>query len=295
MRDKFDSPVLPEAQVLRRRRDVRNPIPVRGRNEAFVTTSTPTRREIRLAENRQAAAQRKRRKRGRGATSLAYAPLAVMAVIGAFALSGNLPSISRADKLSAAEVVVKDSMDRTVTNGWGKAEVGGAYTVSLPSAVSVSNGTGTIRLASPGNSVSTILTNTRSLDAITRTTLSIPKLPTSGGGIYTSLLIRRQSNRDSYRAKVQILPGGELRLTFGRQVDGVETAVGRSVTLPFKLGAGQNLIVEAQAEGTSPVVLRSRAWLSSASAPSWNLTTQDTTTKAIDAAGAIGLMGYLSS
>ncbi len=255
-----------------------------------MSSSPPSRKDVRRAEKSRRAARR-----GRGAANLAYAPIVIVGVIAAVAFSGKLPDLGRTSPVSAAEVVVKDSMSRSVKGGWGVADVGGGYTLSLPAAASVSHGAAELRLNTPGGSVSAVLAQTRTLDAVTRTVLSVPTLPNSGGGVYASLLIRRQTNRDSYRAKVQILPSGESRLTFARQVNGVETTVGPSVTLPGHLKSGQKLTLEAQAVGTSPVVLHSRAWIGGGNGPAWNLSSQDTSPQAIDAAGSVGLMAYLSS
>lgn len=218
----------------------------------------------------------------------------VAALIGATVAAGQSWAALPAADVSSSGTLVDDAMARTVTGGWGAATVGGPYTLSSPRAGAVRPGGATLTVPVAGTSVSATLTQVKALDSTTSTNFSLDEVPTVGGGVYTSLLLRRQPNRDGYRAKVRVLPGGEVRLSFSRIHADVESAVGGEDRTGLLLAAHQQLNLQVEISGSAPVTLRSRVWLGGA-APDWQQTVMDTDVNKVTAPGSSGLMVYLSA
>ena len=102
-----------------------------------------------------------------------------------------------------------DSFARTVSGGWGTADVGGAWSSPSPALLSVSGGTGNLTMAAPGSGPSVFLTGVSS----TNTDLTIAARtdkPATGGGVYLSVVARRVSGSGDYRAKIRLQPNAQL-------------------------------------------------------------------------------------
>ena len=90
-----------------------------------------------------------------------------------------------------------DAFNRSVTGGWGSADIGGAWVRSGSATnYAVSNGSGTIRMGSPGAGPSISLPTVSSSDTDMRVKVGLDKMPT-GGGTYITLKPRSVGS-DSY-------------------------------------------------------------------------------------------------
>lgn len=124
--------------------------------------------------------------------------------------------------------------------------------------------------------------------------VTLPALPSAGGGVYEGLDLRRQVNGDTYRARVKVVPGGDVVLGLRRITGGVDTALGTATTVAH-IGAGQVLHLEAHIAGASTPTLLARAWTGGGTAPAWQQAFTDNSTSVIGAAGLVGMWIYLSS
>jgi hypothetical protein len=118
----------------------------------------------------------------------------------------------------------------------------------------------------------------------------------TGGGVYVSVLGRRVAGQGDYRAKVRLLPTGQVALALVRTSStGAETSIKAEATVPgLTVAAGSQLRVRLQVTGTNPTTVRARVWAVGSSEPAtWTASVTDTTA-GLQAAGSIGLMGYLS-
>jgi parallel beta-helix repeat protein len=195
---------------------------------------------------------------------------------------------------AATGTYVDDTMQRTVESGWGVAPTGGEYAVLDPRESAVSGGVGTLAVTEPGSSNWAVLPGTNARDSTVRTTIALPEIPAAGGGVYTSVAVRKQTDRSAYRAKFRVLPGGEVRTSFSRvRADGTELFLGGEHSVGIALGAGQFLHVEVQVGGAGPVTLHSRVWLGG-QAPDWQSSVTDVAPDAVGDGGATGLHVYLS-
>ncbi|RIJ60147.1 PKD domain-containing protein [Clavibacter phaseoli] len=190
----------------------------------------------------------------------------------------------------ASNVLAQDSFGRTTTNGWGQADVGGAWTVTSGSASILSVGDGVGRVASGIGS-----TRTMTLGGVTSTTsdatltFALDKVPT-GGGDYTRV-ISRQVGSSSYQAQVWVRSTGQVTLLLTENGTALTTVVVPGVAYT----AGQKLQVRVQTAGTSPTTLRAKVWPAGQTEPSAWTATASGTAPALQAAGSFGIQTFLSS
>jgi len=197
-------------------------------------------------------------------------------------------SVTVTAPVNTGTVLAQDSFGRTLASGWGSADVGGAWTITGNSAnLSVSGGTGQMNLAA-GSTRTARLNSVSSTDVDLSATMSISALPT-GKGSYTDF-IGRQVGSSQYIAEVWIKPTGAVYVVLeqGSTVLSVVAVPGITYT------AGSGLQVRAHVTGTSPTTVQAKVWPTGQAEPSaWTATTTDTTA-ALQAAGSIGVQGYLS-
>ena len=107
-----------------------------------------------------------------------------------------------------------DEFDRTVSGGWGSADLGGTW-VRAGSATNfnVANGTGTIRMGSAGAGPSIALPTVSSSDTDLRMRVGLDKMPT-GGGTFVELKPRVVGS-DNYYVDTKFLANGTVNVTAG--------------------------------------------------------------------------------
>jgi PKD repeat protein len=187
-----------------------------------------------------------------------------------------------------------DAFERTVANGWGAADLGGAWARSGSAAnFAVSSGRGTIRMGSPGAGPGMQLPAVSSTDTEMRVRLGTDK-PATGGGVYLTVQPRLMANGDRYTADVRLLSSGAAALILSRVVGGAEVTL-QTITVPgLSITPGELVEVRVQATGTSPTTLRAKAWAAGDPEPTdWTASVTDNTA-ALQVPGAIGLRTYLS-
>ncbi|MDQ1575392.1 MAG: trimeric autotransporter adhesin, partial [Microbacteriaceae bacterium] len=202
---------------------------------------------------------------------------------------GTTGTTTRSVTVPAGSTLARDAFERAVSNGWGAADVGGAWTGSgVTSAYSVAAGTGQI-LDSPG------VTKAQTLNGVSRTgtdttvTFTTDVAPT-GGGIQVSAIGRVVGSTDySGRATLSSSGGVQLSLLQGSTV--LQTVVVSGLTY----AAGQQLTLRVQVYGASPTTVRAKLWRTGqAEQAAWQASVTDSTA-ALQTAGAIGLRTYLSA
>ncbi|WP_287899930.1 PKD domain-containing protein [Arthrobacter sp.] len=196
----------------------------------------------------------------------------------------------------AGTVLAKDTFARTVTNGWGTADKGGAWTVSgTASRYAVSGGQGTLTMLTAGNQTGAALNSFSAQDTEVSLGLSLDK-PATGGGVYVSVDSRTIAGQGAYRAKVRYIAAGRVYLSLIR-VDsaGTETVlVPETQVLAATPAAGNTLQVKFLVSGSGTTTLKAKAWDSSGAEPgAWQLSTTDGTA-GLQAAGSPALRTTLS-
>lgn len=191
--------------------------------------------------------------------------------------------------------VVNDTMDRSISSGWGSAEIGGSYSYAVPNAFAVDGAKGTVALAQSGASRTAVLAAATSADTIASFSVGFPSIPTRGNGISSGVQVRRIGST-YYRAAIRVAPAGKAYLSVTRIVGSTsnELALG-TVLLPFTVTTATPVTVEFQVVGNSSVSLSARAWPVTATKPGWQVTANDESAARIKSAGGIGLWTYLSA
>jgi len=190
----------------------------------------------------------------------------------------------------------QDTFNRTVSNGLGTADTGGPWTVSgSTSDYSVASGTGRLRIASAGSGNYTYLGSVSSSATDFYLELASDK-PASGSGLYLSAVGRRIAGSGEYRAKAQVTSTGAVNLSLIRTTaSGAETTIQSGLTIAgLNYAVGDRLAMRLQVTGTGTTTIRAKVWeVGTAEPASWQRSVTDTTA-ALQTAGSVGLMTYLS-
>lgn len=189
-------------------------------------------------------------------------------------------------------IVATDQFDRTVSNGWGSADTGGAWTTTTAASnFAVGGGVGTLQMAT-GSGPSAYLQSVSARDVDLVTTLGYDKSLT-GGGTYTSAIVRRIGTSD-YRARIRATATGTI-FDLVRTVDGTSTVVATQTLAGVVITVDEMFQIRLQAQGSGTTTLRAKFWESGTAEPgAWMLTTTDSTA-ALQNPGGVGYYSYLSS
>lgn len=188
-------------------------------------------------------------------------------------------------------VLAQDGFERTVTNGWGPADVGGSWALSGTAAdFAVGGGAGRATLPSPGVSRAATLSSVSAADVDATVDLTLDEPPT-GGGIYVSTVVRKVGSTE-YRLRVRLHPSGST-LQVLRVVSGAETVVA-SQGLPWVYSPGQVLHLRFVVTGSGTATLAGKAWVGAEAEPAaWQVQATDGTA-ALQQPGAAGVHAYVS-
>jgi PKD repeat protein len=194
----------------------------------------------------------------------------------------------------AASAYAQDSFSRSVTGGWGAADLGGAWSGSgTASNFNVTGGVGTIRMGSPGSGPSRALAGVSSSNTEMRATIGVDKAAT-GGGTYVTLRPRVVASGDRYFVDTKFNAGGSVTIILGRNVGATETVLQSRAVSGLTVTPTDRLQVRVQAFGTSPTTFRAKVWKVGTPEPeAWTASVSDTTA-VLQAVGSIGVGTYLS-
>jgi N-acetylglucosamine-6-sulfatase len=207
--------------------------------------------------------------------------------------SGNNEALVR---VTIGRALVADTFGRTLSGGWGNADVGGAYTLTGTSSdFSVASGAGRMNLPSPGASRKTHLSSTTALNASAAMRVSANKAA-AGDSQRIAILLRRINEKTEYRGEVRLMPGGDVRLVAIAVSSGTAKMIGPSVLVPnLTYLPGTYLRVRAESIGTNPTTIRMCAWVDGTPEPKTWQYSQTDSTASLQVTGAVGLSAALPS
>ncbi len=192
---------------------------------------------------------------------------------------------------------VADAFSRSLTGGWGSADVGGAWSLAGgASNFSVSDGQGRIRIAAGGGAPGAALSQATAASTDLSFGVTFDK-PATGSGTYVWAVPRRVPSQGDYRAKVRLTSTGSVGISLTRaNAAGTETSlVGEAAVSGLQYVTGDRLNVRAQASGTNPTTVRMRVWKHGTAEPgAWQASFSDST-PALQTAGSVAVLTYLSS
>jgi PKD repeat protein len=197
--------------------------------------------------------------------------------------------------VAAPTTLAKDSFNRTVSNGLGTADQGGAWTtIGTAANLSVSPGAASFHMPATGAEASAYLPGVSTTGAETDVSLTTDKAGT-GGGVYGYVIGRRVSANNQYQGRIKIA-GSTVSVSLSRLTGSTtEVAIGSAVNLTgLTYTPGLQLRVRLQVYGTNPTTLKLKVWDASKPEPAaFQLSTTDTTA-ALQKAGTVALRSYLS-
>ncbi len=190
-------------------------------------------------------------------------------------------------------VLAGDTFDREVTGGLGAATTGGAWTASAGATRQSVTGGNAVLAMSAGTNTGSYLGSVAATSADVRTTVSLSAVPTgSGASVYA--VGRRVAAGEEYRARLRFLADGSVRLAVVRLTGGAETLVGSEVPVPG-YATGTPLALRLVVDGSGTTTLRASAWPAGSAEPAIPLVERTDTTASLQAAGSVGLLGYLGA
>lgn len=205
-----------------------------------------------------------------------------------FTAAGTAPPAPTPGDTSAA-----DAFERTVTSGFGSADVGGAWTpTGSSSPLSVGSGSGRITMTAPGSGPRVYLTEVSTADVDASVDFSLDK-PPSGGDTYITLALRRIAGSE-YRLKARLTPTSTM-LFVTRSLSGSETILASQTLSGMEYRQGDLLRLRFQAVGTGSTALSAKMWRVGTTEPSgWQLSAIDSAA-ALQGSGGVGLAAYLGN
>jgi len=194
--------------------------------------------------------------------------------------------------VAAADVFARDAFGRTVSNGWGTADVGGAWSTVGTGVFSVDGSVGKLT-QDAGRTLVTYLGGVQRSDTEVSLTASLEK-PQTGGGTYLSVIGRRISATTDYRANIRFQATGIVTAKLSAISGGTETIMVQSATKLMDYTAGQKVRIRLEVSGTSPTTVRLKVWPDGTAEPAtWQLSTTNSLA-ALQAAGSVGISPYVS-
>jgi RNA polymerase sigma factor (sigma-70 family) len=191
--------------------------------------------------------------------------------------------------------IVSDTFARAVSNGWGRAGQGGAYTLLGGATASVGGGAARAVDIPSGHRLEGALTTIRSADTRVRAAFRVPRIPTTGNGIWLDLGVRAVSPGQRYYVKVRVAPGGRVYLSFSR-LDNISTEVilDPEVDTGVRLTAGQVIHVEADVVGSGTIRFAGKVWTGANPPSTWQATASDSSAQRLSAPGYLSVYLYVS-
>ena len=194
---------------------------------------------------------------------------------------------------AAPTAIATDLFARTVAGGWGTSDPGGAWTMNGSSSLfSVNGSAGQIKMATAGAGPSVNLTTVSATELNGSVDIALDKLPT-GSGFQGNAIVRRVGTTN-YMVKLRLMPTS-TSIQISKVVAGVETVLSTQTVTGLTYAVGDQVRLSFQVKGTSPTTISAKAWKVGSTEPTaWRATVTDNDA-ALQAAGTVGLQGYLTS
>jgi hypothetical protein len=193
--------------------------------------------------------------------------------------------------------IVSDTFSRTVTGGWGSADIGGAYSGTSTADFFVNGTEGSMKLPTAGVQRKATLSGIDVRDVDMKIRVKVDKLA-AGTGHQISLLMRQIANIGQYRARLELTPSGSAKLVGQKYLNStnVTTNIGSSITASsLTYSANQYLWLRVQVVGTNPTTIRIRVWLDGQPEPStWQYSGSDSEA-ALQTSGSVAILSRLPS
>lgn len=221
-------------------------------------------------------------------------------VVGGLTLVTALLPVTTASALTPGAIVAQGTPSTAAVGSlWGTPTTGGTYTYPAGKNGNTATGSGVgdqgLIQMQPAMLGSAYLPGVSQRDITVTACFTVEQVATSGLGIRFSTVVRSAA-KSSYRSMVLASPNGATTLSLVH--DGATADANRTLAVSSpstKISQGTKYCVDTEAEGTNPVLLRTRVYQAGTTPPAWQTTVSDTDAARITGAGSIGLIGYGSS
>jgi hypothetical protein len=198
--------------------------------------------------------------------------------------AGNTSEFARNFLVRSTYDRVTDHFTRTTTDGWGEAEVGGAYTPKGNDSSFSVNGTEGVIEVPEGRTREIDLLGVSTAVADLRMTVRTDRLPWMGSH-EVGFVVRRVDESTMYVARLRYSPFGMLRV--GIERSGVPLG---EVVLSSAPPVGTPINLRASVTGTSPTRISIKAWVKGEPEPAaWALRLNDSAPE-LQRPGAVGVI-----
>ena len=227
------------------------------------------------------------------ATSGSY--IVTLTVSGPGGIDSEAKTIVVTDPVPPPTIYAQDVFERTVSGGWGSADIGGPYTGTGSAAnFTVTGGTGQMTLPAAGATRAQYLAGLAQRDVDIRFRVAADKLAQGGNGQFVYAVARRIGAGNEYSAKLRIASDGRLYVNVSRFSNGAETVLGSVIQVPnVTLTPGAALWLRMTVIGADPTTIRIKAWADGTAEPSTWLITLTDSFASLQVQGGVGLRGYL--
>jgi hypothetical protein len=211
-----------------------------------------------------------------------------VAVAAAVVLIGVAMIAPASVATAASNVIASDGFSRHVRAGWGRAGVGGRWTlVGRRAAFRVSQASGVLRLERAHPTGGAVLRDARARDVDVSFQVRVGKA-IRGGGVTVSAIGRKVDSRNEYVGRVTLLPDQRVALQLEALTAGVRRPLTRTLMLRrVRAGVGADLRIRLQVVGTAPARIRLKAWRAGTREPTWQLAATHRSRRLV-AGGAVG-------
>ena len=192
---------------------------------------------------------------------------------------------------SANTLIASDSFNRTVSNGWGTANLGGSWTVLDNTANwSVKPGSGSINVAANGQERG-ILGSISVQDVDLYTKLVLPRCTDSGTNCDAYVMGRFTGGTSPTYYRVGVIQGQGQSTVLLRSQRSDGSNLSSDLNTGITAANTVVLFLRVEFQGINPTTIRARAWLKGTTEPStWLLNVTDSTS-AEQVAGQFGVRG----
>ena len=214
-------------------------------------------------------------------------------ITAAMVMSGLLTAGAIAASAAVASTggaqVAADSFSRTVTGGWGSADVGGPWTVlDTAASWSVTPGTGSISVAASGQQRA-VLGSVAVQDVDLLAEMVLPRCTGTGHNCDGYLIGRYTGGNSPTYYRVGLVQGPGQSTVFLRSQRSDGSSLASDLNTGIAAANGLVLWLRVEFQGVNPTAVRARAWAAGSSEPStWLLNTTDGTS-ADQVSGAVGV------
>lgn len=193
-------------------------------------------------------------------------------------------------------VYAQDGFNRTLSNGWGSARTGGAWSLSgTPSDFNVNGTDGTMLISTANWTRSAYLFNVSAQD-VEVTFRGMVDKPAEGGAQILYFVVRHINTNTHYLGRIRLPVDNTVRIQSTAEVNGTQTHLGGEKTISgVSYSPGSYLQMRGQVTGTNPTTIRLKVWVDGQPEPAtWQYTVTDST-PALQVPGAVGLRSYLGN